>query len=78
VQGALRNGTVVGAPMPLLAEWLGRKATLGIFFALMTTAIWIAFGRVFYMGAGALGWFGVLLPAGLRRHELHRVFLLAA
>ena len=51
-------GTVVGALIvPLLAEWLGRKTTLGIFFALMMSAIWIAFGRVFYMGAGAVGWF---------------------
>ena len=51
-------GTVVGALIvPVLAEWLGRKTTLGIFFALMMSAIWIAFGRVFYMGEGAAGWF---------------------
>ena len=51
-------GTVVGALIvPFLAEWLGRKTTLGIFFVLMMTSIWIAFGRVFYMGADALGWF---------------------
>ena len=51
-------GTVLGALIvPFLADWLGRKSTLGIFFALMMASIWIAFGRVFYMGPGALGWF---------------------
>jgi hypothetical protein len=41
----------------LVAEWLGRKTTLGISYALTMTSIWIAFGRVFYLGADALGWF---------------------
>jgi MFS family permease len=51
-------GTVLGALIvPLLADWLGRKTTLGIFFALMMMSIWFAFGRVFYMGAGAVWWF---------------------
>jgi MFS family permease len=51
-------GTVVGALIvPFLAECLGRKTTLGIFFVLMMTSVWLSFGRVFYMGAGAVWWF---------------------
>ncbi len=51
-------GTILGAlTVPPLARRLGRKATLGIFFALMAFFIWLAFGYVFYMGAGALAWF---------------------
>jgi MFS family permease len=43
-------GTVAAAlVVPLLADWLGRKATLGIFYALMAVSIWMAFGRVFYL-----------------------------
>ncbi len=53
-------GTVVGALIvPFVAEWLGRKFTLGLFYVLMMASIWIAFGRVFYMGPGALQWFVV-------------------
>ena len=45
-------GTVLGALLvPLLADRLGRKLTLGIFFALMGFSIWLAFGHVFYMEA---------------------------
>jgi MFS family permease len=54
----LAIGTILGAiASPFLAEWLGRKITLGLFFALMLAFIIIAFGYVFYMGAGALDWF---------------------
>ncbi len=54
-------GTVLGALLvPPLADRLGRKSTLGIFFALMGFSIWLAFGHVFYMAGGAaVGWFMV-------------------
>lgn len=53
-------GTILGALIvPLVAERLGRKPTLGIFFATMGLFIWLAFGHVFYMTTGALGWFMV-------------------
>jgi MFS family permease len=51
-------GTVLGALIvPFLADWLGRRATLGIFYALMMASIWLAFGHVFYMQANAVAWF---------------------
>jgi MFS family permease len=50
--------TVLGAFLvPSLAEWLGRRVTLAIFYAIMSISIWIAFGHVFYMERGAAGWF---------------------
>jgi MFS family permease len=56
----LAIGTVLGALIvPLLADWLGRRLTLGIFYTLMMVSIGVAFGYVFYMGAGALAWFMV-------------------
>jgi MFS family permease len=57
----LGAGTILGAlAVPPLANRLGRKVTLGIFFALMGLFIYLAFGRVFYMQAGAIPWFLVL------------------
>jgi len=54
----LAVGTILGALLsPILAEWLGRRVTLGIFFATMLIFIVVAFGYVFYMGPGALPWF---------------------
>jgi MFS family permease len=54
----LAIGTILGAILsPLLAEWLGRRAALGIFFAMMLIFEVLAFGYVFYMGTGALAWF---------------------
>ena len=54
-------GTVLGALLvPPLADRLGRKLTLGMFFALMGFSIWLAFGHVFYMEAtAAVRWFMV-------------------
>jgi MFS family permease len=43
--------------VPALAEWLGRRLTLAIFYALMLVSISLAFGHVFYLESGALGWF---------------------
>ena len=60
--------TVLGALIvPFMADWLGRRATLGIFYAVMMCAIWLAFGRVFYMAQNAIPWFlacSVLLGLG--------------
>ena len=55
-------GTVLAAlAVPLIAERLGRRITLGIFYAVMGISIWTAFGRVFYMQTStASQWFLVL------------------
>ena len=51
-------GTVIGALMvPFLANWLGRRITLSLFYVLMSASIWIAFGHVFYIETHAVGWF---------------------
>lgn len=56
----LSIGTILGALLvPKIAERLGRKVNLAIFFAVMIVFISLAFGHVFYMEAGALGWFMV-------------------
>jgi MFS family permease len=50
--------TVLGALIvPLLAEWLGRRTTLAIFYGIMLGSIWMAFGHVFYLETGAVAWF---------------------
>jgi MFS family permease len=50
--------TVLGALIvPFLADWLGRRATLAIFYVIMMFAIWLAFARVFYMQQNAVAWF---------------------
>jgi MFS family permease len=54
----LAIGTVAGAlVVPRLAERLGRRFTLGIFYIVMMASIAVAFDYVFYMGDGALPWF---------------------
>ena len=51
-------GTVIGAlVVPFLADWLGRRITLAIFYALMSASIWLAFAHVFYLEMNAIGWF---------------------
>jgi MFS family permease len=58
----LSVGTILGAlAVPPIAGRLGRRANLGIFFGVMLLFIWLAFGHVFYMQRGALGWFMVCL-----------------
>ncbi len=47
--------------MPWLAERVGRRGALAFFFAFMALFIWLTFGKVFYLGAGALPWFFVCL-----------------
>jgi MFS family permease len=50
--------TVLGALIvPFLADWLGRRATLAIFYVVMMSAIWLAFAHVFYMQQNAIAWF---------------------
>jgi MFS family permease len=54
--------TILGClAMPWLAEKLGRRGALGFFFALMLAFIALTFGKIFYLGAGALPWFFVCL-----------------
>ena len=54
--------TVVGClVLPFIAERVGRKMTLAIFFAVMAASIPIGFGYVFYLHAHALPWFFVCL-----------------
>ena len=56
----LAIGTIVAALLtPLLAQRVGRRATLGVFFALMLIFLPLSFGYVFYLGAHALAWFMV-------------------
>jgi MFS family permease len=53
-------GTVLAAlAVPPLAERLGRRVALGVFYAVMALSIWMAFGRVFYMQVDAVAWFMV-------------------
>jgi MFS family permease len=53
-------GTVLAAlVVPLIAERLGRRIALGIFYAVMGASIWLAFGHVFYMQTNAVAWFMV-------------------
>lgn len=51
-------GCIMMAP---LAERIGRRATLGVYFALMFLAIVFGFGYAFYLERGALAWFLVSL-----------------
>ena len=54
----LSVGTILGCViLPPVAERLGRRATLALYFGLMLVSIPVAFGYVFYLSAGALFWF---------------------
>jgi MFS family permease len=54
--------TILGClAMPWLAEKLGRRGALGLYFALMAVFITLTFGKIFYFGASALLWFFVCL-----------------
>ena len=58
----LAVGTILGCiALPVLAERLGRRVTLAIYFALMLVFIFVAFGYVFYLAQGAMPWFLVCL-----------------
>lgn len=54
--------TILGClAMPWLAERLGRRGALGVFFSLMMVFIALTFGKVFYLGPAALPWMFVCL-----------------
>jgi MFS family permease len=54
--------TILGClVMPWLAERLGRRGALAVFFSLMLIFIAVTFGKVFYMGPSALPLFFVCL-----------------
>jgi MFS family permease len=54
----LSTGTIIGCLLlPILAEQLGRRFTLAIYFALMAAFISLGFGYVFYLQSHALLWF---------------------
>lgn len=63
----LSAGTILGCVLlPILAEKLGRRATLAVYFSLMLIFISVGFGYVFYLSKGALFWFiGCLLFLGV-------------
>ncbi len=58
----LSVGTIVGCVMlPPMAEAIGRRATLAVFFFLMFVSVALGFGYIFYLAEGALFWFFVNL-----------------
>jgi len=58
----LSAGTIVGClALPVLAERLGRRVTLGLYFLVMLTFIVLGFGYAFYLEHGALRAFLVCL-----------------
>jgi len=58
----LSAGTILGClALPVLAERLGRRVTLGFYFFLMFTFIVLGFGHAFYLEHGALRAFLVCL-----------------
>ncbi len=58
----LSVGTILGCLiLPVIAEKLGRRPTMAIYFFLMLTFISVGFGYVFYLKENALPWFMVCL-----------------
>ena len=58
----LSIATVLGCiVLPPLAERWGRRATLGVYFAIMLVTIAVGFGYVYYLATNALPWFMVCL-----------------
>jgi MFS family permease len=58
----LSVGTILGCiALPPLAEALGRRVTLGLYFAVMFFCISTGFGYVFYLSVHALPWFFLFL-----------------
>jgi MFS family permease len=54
--------TILGClAMPSLAERLGRRGALALFFTLMMVFIALTFGKIFYLGPSAMPWFFVCL-----------------
>ncbi len=62
----LSVGTILGClALPPLAETLGRRLTLGVYFILMFLSISIGFGYVFYLSGALAAFFVVLFVLGL-------------
>jgi MFS family permease len=61
----LSIGTILGCLMvPILAERLGRKITLAIYFLGMSAFIWLSFGWAFYLENGLTTFIGCLFFLG--------------
>jgi MFS family permease len=58
----LSIGTILGClALPLMAERVGRRGALAVYFALMFVCVSLGFGYIFYLQAEALRWFIVCL-----------------
>ena len=64
--GVLSIGTILGCiVLPVIAERLGRRLTMGLYFALMGTSIAYAFGYVFYMPRALQSFFMMVFLLGV-------------
>jgi MFS family permease len=63
--GLLSIGTILGCLLvPILAERLGRRGTLALFFIGMACCIWLSFGWAFYLPGGLVPFIAVLFFLG--------------
>lgn len=61
----LSIGTILGCiALPVLAERIGRRATLAIYFAIMLVTIPLAFGWAFYLKGGLVPFIALLFVLG--------------
>jgi MFS family permease len=62
----LSIGTILGCiVLPPLAEWFGRRLTLGLYFAVMFFSIAVGFGYIFYLPDALAPFFAVLFFLGV-------------
>ncbi|MBI3401087.1 MAG: MFS transporter [Acidobacteria bacterium] len=58
----LSIGTILGClVLPTIADRLGRRLTLALYFIVMFFSVSVGFGYVFYLSSNALAWFFVVL-----------------
>jgi MFS family permease len=63
--GLLSIGTILGCLCaPAMAEWLGRRKALGVYFVGMALCIWLSFGWAFYLTNGLVAFIVVLFFLG--------------
>jgi MFS family permease len=63
--GLLSIGTILGClVVPVLAERMGRRKTLGLYFTGMAFCIWLSFGWAFYLPDGLMPFIAVLFFLG--------------
>jgi MFS family permease len=63
--GLLSIGTILGClAVPVLAERIGRRKTLAMYFTGMACCIWLAFGWAFYLTDGLVPFIAVLFFLG--------------